>query len=221
MREPTVTDVMTRQVITAVPDTPFKDLAGAMLAHGVDTLPVIDSIGRPIGMITETDIMAKLEFHGGADAAPLLAGAHCRERWRKSTALCAADLMTTPAITISPDVPVSAAIRLLSTMRVRHICVVNCVGYLVGVLGRRDALHLFVRTDSAIEADIDSTIATTIHHPDRVTAYVTDGIVTLDGTLTLHSGVELLGHAVHRIPGVITVRNNIRYDVDDLMITGL
>ncbi|MBP2328810.1 CBS-domain-containing membrane protein [Kibdelosporangium banguiense] len=67
MDEPTVGAVMTRQVITAVYDTPFKELAGAMLAHGIDALPVIDSSGRPIGVVSEADILTKLEFHGGAD----------------------------------------------------------------------------------------------------------------------------------------------------------
>jgi len=221
MREPTVADVMTRRVITAVPDTPFKELAGAMLAHGVDALPVIDSIGRPIGVVAETDILTKLEFHGGADPSPLLAGSHCRGRWRKSSALLAADLMTRPAITTTPGIPVSAAIHLLARMRIRQLCVVSCDGNLVGILARRDALHLFVRDDSFIEADIERALATTGRQANRVVVQVADGIATLDGTLTLHSSVQRAGHATHRVPGVIAVYNNLRYDIDDLMITGL
>jgi len=46
MRESTVADVMTRHVITAVPDTPFKELVRMLLAHDIDALPVIDSAGR-------------------------------------------------------------------------------------------------------------------------------------------------------------------------------
>ncbi|RSM85282.1 CBS domain-containing protein [Kibdelosporangium aridum] len=81
MGEPTVAEVMTRQVITAVPDTPFKELAGAMLAHGIDVLPVVDLDGRPLGVVSEADVMTKLEFHGGADPTPMLAGPRCRSRW--------------------------------------------------------------------------------------------------------------------------------------------
>jgi osmotically-inducible protein OsmY len=51
--------------------------------------------------------------------------------------------------------------------------------------------------------------------------HVTGGIVTLDGTLTLHSTVQRAGDAAHHVPGVVAVRNNLRYDIDDLMITGL
>jgi osmotically-inducible protein OsmY len=50
---------------------------------------------------------------------------------------------------------------------------------------------------------------------------VTDGIVSLDGQLTLRSMVEHSGHLVHCVPGVIAVRKNLRYEIDDLVITGL
>ncbi|TCO61948.1 BON domain-containing protein [Actinocrispum wychmicini] len=221
MREPTVHDVMTRHVITAVSDTTFKELAGTMLAHGIDTLPVIDISGRPVGVVTEADILTKLEFHGGTDPLPLLAGSHGRARWHKSSALHAADLMTTPPITTTPRTSISTAIHQMAQHRIRQICVVTCSGHLVGMLARRDALHLFVRSDSAIETDVEADLATRTSHPNQVTVCVTDGIVTLDGTLTLHSTVQRAGHAAHHVPGVVAVHNNIRYDVDDLMITGL
>jgi hypothetical protein len=105
--------------------------------------------------------------------------------------------------------------------RIRQICVVTCSGYLVGMLARRDALHLFVRSDSAIEADIERDIATRTRPPSQITVHVTDGIATLDGALTLHSSAERAGQAAHHIPGVVAVHNNLRYDIDDLMITEL
>lgn len=220
MREPTVADVMTRHVITAVPDTPFKELAGMLLAHDIDALPVIDSTGMPLGVVADADILTKLEFHGGADLRPLLAGAHCRARWYKSLALHAADLMTAPAITITPNISISTAVHLLARRRIRQLCVVTSEGYLVGTLARRDTLPLLVRSDSAIEADIERDIATKTGQPNQVTVHVADGVVTLDGTLTLHSAVQRAGDTAHHIPGVVAVHNNLRYDVDDLMITG-
>jgi CBS domain-containing protein len=220
MCEPTVADVMTRRVVTAVLDTPFKELAGMLLAHDLDALPVIDSTGRPLGVVAEADILTKLEFHGGADLRPLLAGAHCRARWYKSLALHAADLMTAPAITTTPDVSISAAVHVLAGRRIRQLCVVNRAGYLVGTLARRDTLPLLVRSDSVIEADIERDIATNTRQPNQITVHVADGVVTLEGTLILHSTVERAGDTALHIPGVVAVHNNLRYDVDDLMITG-
>jgi hypothetical protein len=65
MREPAVADLMARQVIAVVPDTPLA-------------LPVIDLVGHPIGVVIGVDALTKLECHGGADYLPLLAGAGCR-----------------------------------------------------------------------------------------------------------------------------------------------
>lgn len=130
MREPIVADVMTRRVVTAVPDTPFKELAGTLLAHNIDAIPVIDIAGRPLGVVTDADVLTKLEFHGGDDPSPLLAGTQCRSRWRKSTGLFASDLMTSPVVTTTPNTRVSAAIRLLARAQLRQICVVNHTGHL-------------------------------------------------------------------------------------------
>jgi CBS-domain-containing membrane protein len=74
MREPPVADLRTRQVITVVPDTPFRELVGIMLAHDLQALPVIDLTGHPIGVVPDIDTLTKLEYHGGADFVPLLAG---------------------------------------------------------------------------------------------------------------------------------------------------
>jgi CBS domain-containing protein len=61
-----------------VADTPFKELVGTMIARDMDALVVIDPAGRPVGVVTEADVLTKLEFHGGADYPPLLAGSHSR-----------------------------------------------------------------------------------------------------------------------------------------------
>ncbi|RSM85281.1 BON domain-containing protein [Kibdelosporangium aridum] len=129
--------------------------------------------------------------------------------------------MTTPPVTTTPGTLVSTAIHLLAHHRIRQICVVTCTGHLIGMLARRDALHLFVRSDNAIEADIEHHITTKTRPPDQITVHVTDGVVTLDGALTLHSTVQRADLAAHHVPGVIAVRNNLRYDIDDLVITGL
>jgi osmotically-inducible protein OsmY len=54
-----------------------------------------------------------------------------------------------------------------------------------------------------------------------VTVAVRDGVVTLDGRLTLHSTVESVGRSALCVPGVVAVRNHLDYQTDDLLITGL
>jgi len=220
MREPTVADLMTRRVITAVPDTPFRELVGTMLAHDLDALPVIDLAGHPIGVVTDIDTLTKLEYHGGADFMPLLAGGRCRTRWRKSSGVNATDLMTTPAPTITANARIATALHALADGG-RRLYVVDNAGLLAGTLTRHDLLGLLLRDDSAIKADIERTARVPASEVRNVTVQVTNGIVTLAGKLRLRSTTESVYRVALCVPGVITAHNDLRYVIDDMLITGL
>lgn len=219
MHELFVADLMTRHVITVVADTPFKELAGTMIVHDLDTLPVIDLDGRLVGIVADVDALTKLEFHVGADFPPLLAGRRCRTRWHKSSGLTAADLMTAPANTVTEDVSLTTAVRVLACGTCQ-IYVVDGTGHLIGTLSRHDVLKLFLRGDGAILADIEREPAGAVERTGRIIVHVTDGVVMLTGNLTLHSAVERATDIACHVPGVIAVRNHLRYHLDDLMITG-
>jgi CBS domain-containing protein len=221
MREPAVAEVMTPRVMTAVPDSLFKELVATMIAHDVDALPVIGPSGRPVGIVTETDVMAKLEFFGGADNWPLLGGSRARRRWRKASGLTAAQVMTAPALVVARDAPLTVAVRMLATHRLHQLCVVDRAGHLVGMLTRRDALRLFLRGDGAIVADLDQLLASTSKHTDQIVIDVTDGIVTVSGTVGLRSTAAYTARNIHHIPGVIAVRNDLHYEVDDLTVIAM
>jgi hypothetical protein len=64
---------------------------------------------------------------------------------------------------------------------------------LVGVLAHPDALRLFLRSDAAIEMDIEELVVDTHPEADEVTVQVSAGIVTLNGALRLRSTVEHAG----------------------------
>jgi CBS domain-containing protein len=216
-----VASVMTRQVVTVVPDASFRVVVGTLIAHGLDALPVIDPAGRPVGVVTETDALAKLEYHGGAARPHLLAGTHARARWHKASGLVAADLMTAPAVTVTQDTSLAVAVRALSASGTCRLCVVDHGGHLLGVLARGDVLRVFLRGDAAIRADLERRAVDPVKGTHRVTVDVTNGIVTLRGSLPLRSTAECVIRSAHAVPGVIAVRDNLRHDVDDLMVMGL
>ncbi|GGU15864.1 CBS domain-containing protein [Lentzea flava] len=220
MTEPRTGDVMCRRVVTAVRDTTFKELVGTMIVHEVSTIPVVDAAGRPVGMVTEEDLATKLEFRGGAENPPVLGGAQMRARWHKSSATVAAELMTA-AVTVAENAALRAALRLLAGVRAGRLCVVNSSGTLVGVLGRHDALRLFLRGDEAIRDDLEQRLLPASTRAHRVAVRVIDGVATLQGTLCLRSATQRAEWIARGVPGVISVRNELSFDVDDLMITGL
>lgn len=222
MGELTAARVMCRRVVTAALETQFKELVGMVLACDVSVVPVIDSAGRPLGVVSETDLTAKLEFGGGTVAPPMLAGSVVRSRWQRSAGIRAADLMVSPAVTIAEPEPLCSALRTLTAARVDAACVVNGHGTLVGLLARRDALRVYLLDDAAIRAEVQQALfgaeTATLR---RVAVRVAGGRVTLDGVMCLRSATERAGRIARGVAGVVEVRNNLRFDVDDLMITGL
>ena len=64
----TVADVMTRDVVTTAPETPFKQIEQLMAEHRVSALPVVDSEGVVVGVVSEADLLLKAEAEGGESA---------------------------------------------------------------------------------------------------------------------------------------------------------
>ena len=55
MRYTTVRDVMTSDVVTVTPTTPYKEILRRLAQHHISAVPVIDPDRRPIGIVSETD----------------------------------------------------------------------------------------------------------------------------------------------------------------------
>ena len=221
MREITVGDLMTRAVITAVRETSIREIVAIQASRPGEAVPVIDASGRPVGMVSEADVLTKLEFHGGGDMPPLLCGAAARARWRKSAATTAGEVMTAPATCIAPDAGLTAAVRTLATASVPGVCVIDRMSRLVGTLSRLDALRPFLRDDVELQTEVEQEIVGRGRAQDTICVEVSDGIVTLDGALLLRSSADHACWRTRRVPGVVAVNNRLRFQVDDLMITGL
>ncbi|TDD61504.1 CBS domain-containing protein [Kribbella antibiotica] len=223
MAEPVVGAVMTTSPISVRPDASFKQVACALFAADVSAIPVVSG-GLPVGMVTELDVLANLEFHGGIDPIPVLGGGAARRRRRKARAVTAAELMTSPPPTISADAPVGAAAARLVTAALPALCVVDGQRYLTGLLTRRDLLAAYRRPDDEIAAEVRAVVDPGGSRPARGSAdlsvQVCAGIVELDGSVVYRSQVEQAAFAISRVAGVIAVRNNLSYDIDDMMVTG-
>lgn len=222
MWEPTVESVMTKDVITAHESTGFKELVTLMTEHKISGLPVVDHNGRPVGVVTETDLVAKEEYDGGNTRKPLL-NRERRAHWHKASGLHAMMLMTSPAITILDSASVTAAARLMAEEKVRRLFVVNLAGNLVGVISRRDIIGTYLRDDAAILADIEEHV---FRHgmwlfPGTLTAEVEAGVVTLEGEVSHRTTVQVATQLTQKVPGVVGVHNKIRYEVDDTVTTAL
>lgn len=54
-----VSNAMSKELITAAPDTPVADLADLMLEHKVGRIPIVEN-GQPVGVVTRSDLIRQV-----------------------------------------------------------------------------------------------------------------------------------------------------------------
>jgi CBS-domain-containing membrane protein len=210
-----VKDVMTADVVVAVRrDTSFKEMAARLRQYRVSAFPVIDENRRVIGVVSEADLLAKEALageHAGIPAA--ITGILHHKDYQKAEGLTAGDLMTHPAVTVKPEDSVEHAARLMYTLQVKRLPVVDAGGYLVGIVSRADLLTVFDRPDEEIHAEIvnDVILREFLVDPALFTVTVTDGVVTVQGAPeTADLGHNLVSKIRH-VQGVVAVHDKLAY----------
>ena len=115
-----VKDVMSSPVITIDEEAPADKVAGLMDKHGYGCIIVVNKEGKPIGIITEKDLIGRVLAVN-----------------MKPDSVRAKDTMTTPLITIEPDETITEAARKMSRLNIRRLGVVY-KGELIGLVSSKD-----------------------------------------------------------------------------------
>jgi CBS domain-containing protein len=123
----TVGELMTGDPVVAMVDAPLSDAAATMDKHRVSGLPVVDASGRLVGVISQTDLL------------------HARtteELWSSWPGLEVRHLMTSPAVTVTTDVTIEDAARLMESRRIHRLVVTSADGQrAIGVLSVSDLVR--------------------------------------------------------------------------------
>jgi CBS domain-containing protein len=203
-----VRDIMTATVVTATSNTTFQDLVDLMLRHGVSGVPIVDAEHRPIGIVTEADLIAKEAYRSlrGRPADPTT-GRQENAWGAKARGLRAGQLMTSPVRTACPQDLVRMAAARMVTTGVNRLPVVETDGRLVGIVSRDDVLRIFHRDDDDVAKEVERTLADPLTVPagHAVRASVQHGVVTLNGSVGQASHAGLVEGAVRELPGVVDV----------------
>jgi CBS domain-containing protein len=209
-----VKDVMTTQVVWVEQDTPFAAIAAALRDFRVSAFPVLDDAGQVIGVVSESDLLAKLALGGGEDRMPgMITGILRQHEMEKARGLTAADLMTSLPATVAPDDTVEYAAKLMYVRRVKRLPVVDSGGKLAGIVSRADLLTVYGRPDVEIGEEIRREILAfeTPADPGTFNVRVSDGVVTLEGKpRTCEQGHEIVRRARH-VQGAVAVRDRFDY----------
>ena len=129
----TVADLMTAPVHTVSPTTPLADAWGLMRHHRIRHLPVVDDIGRLVGLVTQRDLL------GAAPSA--VSEPDEAARLRRLGWLNAHEAMETHLVVVAPDEPAASAGERMLRAKIGCLPVIDAAGNLAGIVTEEDFLR--------------------------------------------------------------------------------
>jgi CBS domain-containing protein len=217
MRRHTVAEFMTTDVVTVREQTGYKEIVETMAVLGISAVPVVDGEGRVVGVVSEADLLLKIEYAGLQPELSVLRRRRTRTALTKANGDLARDIMTAPATVVAPDESIAVAAKRMDTEKVKRLPVVDRDGRLVGIVSRSDLLRPFLRADDDIREEIrdEVLLATMWLDPRDFTVTVDQGIVTMHGTVERKSVVPILVGLVRSVAGVVDVIDRLSFRFDD------
>jgi CBS domain-containing protein len=146
-----VKDAMTKDVFSIGKYDDISKVVGILAERNISGLPVVDRENHVVGIISEADVISMVgeaRDHTFKDLVMRALGHHLPERKQGHMV---GDIMNSPAITISPDIEISEAVRLMDERRIRRLPVVDKDKRLIGILSRADILKTIQAKFSAAD----------------------------------------------------------------------
>jgi CBS domain-containing protein len=216
-------DVMISPVITVAKIATVRDVAKLLLKNRISAVPVVDNVGKVVGIVTESDLMHRAEAgteHPYSWWVHFLAGdATIAADYVKSHAAKVEDVMTSDVVTATPETPLYEIAALLEEHQIRRVPIVNKDGSLVGIVSRANLIQVVASARPKLEMTVpDSTIRQKLldelkkqswAHTHNLGVTVTNGIVDLWGYAESGDQRKAIRVAAEAIPGVTVVNDHL------------
>jgi CBS domain-containing protein len=216
-------DVMVSPVITVERIATVRDVAKVLLEKRISAVPVVDNVGKVVGIVTESDLMHRAE--AGTERpyswwVHFLAGdATIAADYVKSHAAKVEDVMTPDVVTATPETPLHEIAALLEERQIRRVPIVNKDGSLVGIVSRANLIQVVASARPKLEMTLpDSTIRQKLldelkkqswAHTHNLGVTVTNGIVDLWGYAESSDQRKAIRLVAEGIPGVTVVNDHL------------
>jgi CBS domain-containing protein len=216
-------DVMTREIISVRPDTTVAEAIRMMLDNRISGLPVIDEVGRLVGILTEGDLLRRgetgTERHRPRWLEILMGPGRLAEEYVRTHGRRIAEVMTRDPISVSPNTPLKEIVELMERHRIKRVLVLDGDAP-VGILSRADLLRglagaleatpVAAMSDAEIRERILAELARTAWVPrDGIAITVENGIVDLNGVILDEKERGALRVAAENVPGVRAVEDHL------------
>ena len=223
-----VADIMTRQVISVTPQTTIAEAAQLLLDNRISGLPVVDPGGAVVGIVTEGDLLRRVETgtqrHHSHWLEFLIAPGRLAREYTDANARNVGEVMSAEVVSVTPGDALPEVIRLMEHHHVKRLPVIEA-GRLVGIVSRanlvRALLHNLAEPPGnaagdavAGDADIQGRIVAEIARQPwgpraSVDVRVKDGTVELYGTITDERERTALRVLAENHPGVKAVLDHL------------
>ena len=114
-------DVMTANPACCTPDTTLDQVAKMMVQNDCGEIPIIDLNDRPVGVVTDRDIVCRVVAGG-----------------KNPMAHTAESCMSQPVVTVSADDPVESVVSTMEKHQIRRVPVVDERGCCAGIIAQAD-----------------------------------------------------------------------------------
>ena len=137
-------DVMVRDVVTVRSDTDVADAVELLSEHDVSALPVVDEAGNLVGILSEADLIHRVEIgtekHRPWWLEAVTGASTLAEEFAKSHGKKVREIMTSGAISVSEETPLAEIAALFERKRIKRVPVVKD-GKLVGIVSRSNLIQ--------------------------------------------------------------------------------
>lgn len=214
--------IMTRKVITVAPDTSIADAARLMLEHHVSGLPVVNSAGTLVGIVTERDLLRRQET-GTQRKRPrwlefVLGPGRQAEEYVRTAGRKVHEIMTPDVQTVSEDTPLPEVVNVMEQYRVKRLPVMRA-NTLVGIISRQNFVHSIAELarnvpdptadDDHIRARIIAELEKRSWATTGIDVFVRQGIVDLCGVITDDRIRQAIVVAAENVAGVKQVHDHL------------
>ena len=125
-------DVMTTEPARCSPGTTLDQVAQLMLHNNCGEIPIVDTADRPVGVVTDRDIVCRVVAAG-----------------KNPSGHTAESCMSAPVVTVPADAPIEDVISTMESHQIRRVPVVDEAGCCAGIIALADVAVVGAPSDTA------------------------------------------------------------------------
>jgi CBS domain-containing protein len=216
-------DVMTPTILSVPPDAALLQAVRLMLQHHISGLPVVDADGKLVGIVTEGDLLRRVEI-GTQRKRPrwlefLIGPGRLATEYAHACGRKVHEVMTREVQTVGAEAPLDEIVQLMERHRIKRVPVVRD-GKLVGIVTRANLLRALASVarevapasadDRAIREHLLAELQKQPWAPIAlIDVVVRNGVVQLWGAITDERQREALNVAAENVPGIKDVEDHL------------